>query len=525
MDEQIPTFLAVTGVEDEAVAKQYLSLTNGDLEYAVTLFMEAGGAGAGSSSSAPIGTGHDSDEEMAQRLQQEAYQDQEVREADANVHRHEQLVDHPFGFGLPQIPQSRPTDIFGSAARGGIFNQRFDPDENQYYNSRQQSNGWEDPDDSDDDDEDDNYEDANDDEIMEIDSDGEEIARPARERPISRRRRLRDERTEELNATQRRLAELFRPPFDLIAPINIDTAKQQAKSENKWILINIQDATDFKSQVLNRDFWSKPNIKAIVKENFIFLQYHHDSPNGVNYTNFYTTDELPHVAILDPLTGERVLKWKDGDIPNTDTWVEDVKDFLSKFSLHPDSKNPTVKHETAFDPDVLSEEQQIEYAMKQSMLESGGNSASNAIPIEDSQDENGEPEEDVDDGEVGFEEDISREQSTQPKQPVEAELDPFEKIKAQDHEEPTTGTITRIQIRFPNGKRLVHKFLLSDTILQIFQWLKFILSEKADEFGLTPTDQFTLSNTSVKSFKFIDSLDVTVEQAGLRNASILLEKE
>ncbi|KAK6201429.1 uncharacterized protein RJT21DRAFT_120479 [Scheffersomyces amazonensis] len=516
MEEQIPTFLAVTGIEDEAVAKQFLELTNGDLEYAVTLFMESNHPQVAPTITDSNNNNNNEDEELAQRLQQEAYGESTVREADSTVHRHEQLIESNFHYSGPS---NLPTDMFGTS-RGGVFNQRFDEEENRYYRSMERRDSP---------DSDEEYHDANtndygygydnednnneDDEIMIIDSDEHEHER---DRPLSRRRRLRESRINELTATQRRLAELFRPPFDIISPINIDTAKQEGKANNKWILINIQDATDFQSQVLNRDFWSKSDIKSIIKENFIFLQYHHDSPNGISYTNFYSVESFPHIAILDPLTGERVLKWKDGEVPTTDKWIDDVQEFLSKFSLHPDSKNPTVKHEVVFDPDTLSEEQQIEYALKQSILANGGNSVNDAIPIEDSQDSEGEGDDDQESPQIEQEPEHEKEPES---------IDPFDQIKPIDHQEPSNGAVTRIQIRFPNGKRLVHKFNLSDTILIIFQWLKYVLQEHADEYGLSSNDRFILSNSSAKAFKFIESLDINVEEASLKNASILLEKE
>lgn len=478
MEDQIPTFLAVTGIEDVAVAKQYLELTNGDLDYAVTLFME-GGAHPHSTA-----TPSNDDEELAQRLQNEAYSDNNVREADANVHRHETLVDSfgdPFGFMPP--PHSRPNDMFGSA-RVGIFNQRYDSDEDEYYRNRVEEI---DDDEYDDDVEyPDDEEDEDDNDVIIIDSDEEGSPRV----PMSRRRRTRASRQEELTSTQRRLANLFRPPFDIISKLSIDAAKVQCKQENKWLLINIQDTTEFQSQVLNRDFWSNGRVKQIVRDNFIFLQYQNDSPNGVSYLNFYHADAFPHIAILDPLTGERVFKWTDGVVPQVDEWEDDVHDFLSKFSLHPDSSNPVVKHEPKFDPDALTEEQQIELALKQSMNNADESAA---------------------------------EQEPEPE--PEKQLDPFEAIVPTDHPEPTSGDITRIQIRFPNGKRLVHKFSLTDTILTLFQWLKFVLNNHPEEYGILGQEAFTITNTSDRSFKFIESLDATVGDANLKNASLLLEKQ
>lgn len=495
MDDLVTTFLAVTGVEDESTAKQYLDITNNDLEYAVTLYMESNPPANASGQSAS----HGNDEELAQRLQQEAYghDDSGVREADANIHRHETLVDS-FGGGFTPAPHiSRPGDIFG-AGRVGVFNQRYDDDGDEFHFGRFEEL----PDDDEDYDED-----EDDDEVMVLDSDGEVIEND-RERPRSRRRVNRNERMNELTSTQRRLANLFRPPFDIMSKIDLDAAKTEGRRLKKWILINIQDSSEFTCQVLNRDFWSQLKIKNFVRENFIFLQYQHDSPNGTNYKNFYSIDKYPHISILDPLTGERVFKWTDGEIPESDTWLKEVDDFLDKFSLLPNSNNPIINHEAKFDPDALTEEQQIEFAMKQSIIDNqnGGTTADDAIDVD-------EPNE----------KDVSDNNSL-----PEEELDNFATIKALNHEEPSAGnSVTRIQIRFPNGKRLIHKFNYDeDTVLTLYQWLKYIIENSDAEYGLSKEDRFVLSNVSNKSKKsLIDSLDSTINEAELKNASILLEKE
>lgn len=496
MDDLVSTFLTFTGIEDESIAKQYLDITNNDLEYAVTLYMESNPPATGASRDSP----HDNDEELAKRLQQEAYgnDDTGVREADANIHRHETLVDS-FGGGFSPAPRvSRPDDIFGGG-RVGVFNQRFDEGDEFQFGRFEELH---------DDDEDDEMEDDDDDdEVMVLDSDGE-VVESDRARPQSRRRINRNERINELTSTQRRLANLFRPPFDLMSSIDLDAAKVEGRTLKKWILINIQDSSEFSCQVLNRDFWSQLKVKNIVREHFIFLQYQHDSPNGINYKSFYSIDNFPHISILDPLTGERVFKWKDGEIPDSETWLKDVDEFLDKFSLLPNSNNPIIKHEPKFDPDALTEEQQIEFAMKQSIIDNqtGGATADNAIEVDETD-------------EIEKVEDSLH---------VEEETDLFSGIPAINHDEPSSAdSITRIQVRFPNGKRLIHKFNYSeDKVSTVYQWLKYIISSSIEDYGLNKDDRFILSNVSSKAKRsLIDSLDVTIDEAELRNASILLQKE
>lgn len=77
---------------------------------------------------------------------------------------------------------------------------------------------------------------------------------------------------EQMTSTQSRLASIFRPPFDLIKNMDLDQAKAYALSKKQWLLVNIQNVTDFQCQVLNRDVWSNEEIKKIVKQNFTFVQ-------------------------------------------------------------------------------------------------------------------------------------------------------------------------------------------------------------------------------------------------------------
>lgn len=477
MDNDIATFLAFTGTEDEATAQRFLELTGNNVEYAVQLFMESGANGATGTSSGNTGASSN-DEDIAQRLQQEAYQEN-VREADTNVHRHETLMDSWSDFGAMQNPVDRIQDMFGRG-RVGVFNQRFEEENDMDY---------------------DDAEDSDEPQIVELDDEDDEEGVVDLDRetspPRNRRSRVRQERMNDLTSTQRRLAQLFKPPFDLIERTNLDGAKQKGRAEKKWILMNIQDQSEFQCQVLNRDFWSKPEIKKCVKENFIFLQFQHDSVNGESYVNFYHTDSYPHISILDPMTGERVKKWTDGEVPDPEEWLADVELFLEKFSLVPGSNNPHVKHEVKFDPDAMSEEQQIEFAMRQSAVATEGKTAEDAIAID--------------------EEEAAEE-------PAEAK-DAFESIEPKSHTEPTAGSVTRIQFRFPNGKRLIHKFdFENDSVLTIFQWLKQVLADAEESaYGISLSDRFTIS--SVGKPKLLESLHETIGAVGLKNASILLEKE
>ena len=49
-------------------------------------------------------------------------------------------------------------------------------------------------------------------------------------------------------------------------------ARIAGQSSNKWLLVNLQDSTEFSCQVLNRDLWSNEKVKKVIRNNFIFWQ-------------------------------------------------------------------------------------------------------------------------------------------------------------------------------------------------------------------------------------------------------------
>ncbi|ESW96162.1 hypothetical protein KL918_000110 [Ogataea parapolymorpha] len=449
MDSLVPLFLEITSTDDVGVAQSFLEMAGGDLDTAVTLYFEHG-TGVG-----PSRPGDDA--EVAGRLQQEMYAEPES--ADEGVRRplepvHDQLVSdytavdpHRGMFGRTQV---------------GIFNQLDDGDD---------EDGVEVVDLDD--------EDGDDDEFQMLDDDDDSI----RQQNNRRARRRREFRT----STQRRLANIFRPPWDIIQKLDLDGAKVVARQEKKWILVNIQDMTDFRCQCLNRDFWSNTEIKEIVRENFIFLQYHHDSPNGEYYINMYPFSEYPHIAILDPMTGERLKMWSG--VPNFHVWVEQVVDFMDRFSLDKNKKNPIVQHSVRPDVSSLSEEQQIKMAMEHSLNPDAARQQDSVDIV------------DLDNGEGTKE------------RPLELESDePV--IEAVDVPDPEGTDVTRIQIRSGDGRRVVKKFALQDPVLRVFQFVKYYFGIDNKPFHLT-----------MQRENLIDKLDQTVQQCGLRNASLLLEVE
>lgn len=103
------------------------------------------------------------------------------------------------------------------------------------------------------------------------------------------------------------LADLFRPPIELIEPGSFEDVKQKSLARHKWMLVNIQTITEFDCQRLNRDTWSDAGLRSIISEHFVLWQVLRESEEGARYCRFYPVNVLPHIAIIDSRTGERVV--------------------------------------------------------------------------------------------------------------------------------------------------------------------------------------------------------------------------
>lgn len=82
MDDLIANFAAITAA-DTSIAEQYLRVSDNNLEQAIALFFENGGAPLDSQSApAPAGATNDDDEAAARRFQEQEYgqQEEQVRE-------------------------------------------------------------------------------------------------------------------------------------------------------------------------------------------------------------------------------------------------------------------------------------------------------------------------------------------------------------------------------------------------------------------------------------------------------------
>lgn len=138
-------------------------------------------------------------------------------------------------------------------------------------------------------------------------------------------------------AAPSRLSELFRPPVDITFCGSFQAARDYAKEQNKWLIVNVQDMSDFNCQVLNRDIWSSDKLRAVIKKYFVFWQVAIDNTDGHRFQVFYGIQVFPYVGVIDPRTGEEKLSYKTGFKLTHDEFMIKLKDYLVENTPHPNA--------------------------------------------------------------------------------------------------------------------------------------------------------------------------------------------
>ncbi|KAK2049114.1 UBX domain-containing protein [Colletotrichum somersetense] len=316
-----------------------------------------------------------------------------------------------------------------------------------------------------------------------------------------------------------RLAELFRPPYDIMSRLDWDEARQEGKDEKKWIMVNLQDMSDFNCQALNRDIWKDAAVRRLLEESFIFLQYDKSAMSAQQYINFYfhgsgheNPDNYPHVAIIDPRTGEQVKVWSGRPFPSASDFHAQLAEFLDRYSLAANSKNPVVDQAAprpkTVDVDRMTEEEMLEMALQNSLAASNGGSSSKPTPS-------------VVDPDALTKSESPKGGATGGATPAAEAAGPasiWAKIAGdKPHTEPENNpaTTTRIQFRHPTG-RVIRRFNLDDPVRRIYEWLKAEPLEGKDgiEFELKRMPQ---------GQDLTEELEKTILEAGLKQGTVMIE--
>ncbi|KAK6350810.1 hypothetical protein TWF718_003996 [Orbilia javanica] len=358
--------------------------------------------------------------------------------------------------------------------------------------------------------------------------------------PAQRRRVLAQATNGASNVSSRasRLAELYTPPFDIMTRADFSSARDIGKERLKWLMVNIQDSTVFDSQVLNRDIWKDPAIRSTIQENFIFLQYANDSVDGIHYVNLYLnasryiTVDYPHIGIIDPRTGELLKSWSR--VPDKNEFLMQLHEFLERYSLDPSVKMPVQQKpkEKTRGVEHMTEEEMMQLALQQS-LGVGATSGENG----DSEDpdlltrKQGKQKAVYEDDLINFNEEIEDEPPAGADGAGGSAAEPvsvFASIaKNKHHSEPPANApaVTRVQFRLPDGARVVRRFTLADKVERIFEYVKAdLLPEQAAKTG---DEGLADKEFELKCLgkNLIEHLDVSIEEAGLKMATIMVDIE
>ncbi|OAP62343.1 hypothetical protein AYL99_04546 [Fonsecaea erecta] len=535
MDEAIATVVSVCGTTPE-LASQYVQLADGDPNQAVQLFFENGGADLTGNSSRPPppppsssnahrpgeplnlidddadenisddndpeitgfrkipqratpsgparGADYEDDEAMARRLQNEMYgegvMDESVR---APIARQAEVLVGPGSAAPPMDPavysnaveqRMQALERRRQLARAGIFNQH------------QPTSIWE--------------------QGLNITSSGPDALAES------------TGGASEASARSNRLARLFQPPWDLMYKGNWEGARDEGKEHKKWLLVDIQDPSIFDCQALNRDIWKNEGIVDTVKENFIFLQYNRNDPRASQYIQYYfpnyeVQSEYPHVAIVDPRTGEQIKLWSR-KVPPPPEFLMQLHEFLDRYSLENNARNPVAKRKSEAKKekpvDQLTEEEMLERALQASLATQ-------------SQEHKSAPAEDPDDltrsvGDIrrgDLPDSASAMDVDQNGAEESVESSAFAQIASdRPHTEPPPGPgVTRVQIRHPGG-RIVRRFAEQDPVQRIYEFLK---AEPLEGKQGTAFDLVSMGKN------LMDARNESIESAGLKNGTVMVE--
>lgn len=141
------------------------------------------------------------------------------------------------------------------------------------------------------------------------------------------------------------LQDMYLAPPSSVSNFSFLSALNLAREKKKWLLVNIQSANLPACGILNRDIWRHPDIADIVSQSFILLQLNYDDERADGYFERYygalvpdegegiesgsnrKTMQLPHISLLDPVSGHRWKVWDGPGLPDKDLFLADMCEY------------------------------------------------------------------------------------------------------------------------------------------------------------------------------------------------------
>ncbi|GER28725.1 UBX domain-containing protein [Striga asiatica] len=295
-----------------------------------------------------------------------------------------------------------------------------------------------------------------------------------------------------VDKTQDNLASLYRPPFALMFHGPFEKAKDNARMQNKWLLVNVQSTREFSSHMLNRDTWANEAAAQTIKTNFIFWQVYDDTEEGSKVCTYYKLDSIPVVLVIDPVTGQKMHSWRGMVQP--ETLLEDLLRFMdnSPSDLHVTQSHKRPRESFRAPTHVQSipgksivededEDEELQHAL--------------AVSLENSKEFNGDMKEV---SHANAEEKVQK--------PVYLPLP----------EEPKgdKSILCRVGVRLPDGRRVQRNFFRTDPVQLLWSFCYSELKEDG-------TKSFRLTQAIPGASKSLDFNDKsTFEESGLGNSMV-----
>ena len=103
------------------------------------------------------------------------------------------------------------------------------------------------------------------------------------------------------------LDRIFKPPVEMLFRGTFQEARRFATEANRWLIVNVQELSEFPSLCVNRDIWGDQSFKELVDKSFVLWQVYHDGSEGRRFVQFYKVSSFPFICIVDPRTGEKIM--------------------------------------------------------------------------------------------------------------------------------------------------------------------------------------------------------------------------
>lgn len=302
--------------------------------------------------------------------------------------------------------------------------------------------------------------------------------------------------------TDNNLASLYRPPFALMFTGSFEKAKDAAKTQNKWLLANVQSTREFSSHMLNRDTWANEAVEQTVGSNFIFWQIYDDTEEGRKICTYYKLDSAPVVLVLDPVTGQKMHSWRGMVQP--ERLLEDLLPFMDN---SPKEHHVSLSHKRPREgyhqpaPPV----EKVQVAAEETTEEDEELLRALAASMEGLQEDHSLKSimDTATSGEVKEDEEIcinKIEKPSYPPLPEEPKVD--------------RNLLCRVGVRLPDGRRVQRNFLLTDPI----QLLWSLCQAQFDETEVRP---FRLTHGIPGANKILEyNSNLTFGESGLSSSMV-----